>query len=61
MTNRRTQRVKLISWTEPEIARNGVGFRELSSNQLRSCSVSGPTSRVTRDFNGKYFLIFLGY
>lgn len=41
MTNRRKPRVKLISWTEPKIARNGVGFRELSSNQLRSCSVFG--------------------
>lgn len=60
MTNRRTPRVKLISWTEPEIARNGVGFSSLLTSYAR-VQFSGPTSRVTRDFNGKYFLIFLGY
>lgn len=58
MTNRRTPRVKLISWTEPEIA---WGSESSLLTSYARVQFSGPTSRVTRDFNGKYFLIFLGY
>lgn len=52
MTNRRTQRVKLgMAW----------GSESSLLTSYARVQFSGPTSRVTRDFNGKYFLIFLGY